>query len=192
MRLHEFTANPILTEQMLEEAFLDSVKQAIGNKIKDQINVVNNASTALQVIYKCITNADHLELVTFQLKKAIKTKLKAIANSTILKPIAALATKYFPQGRKIKDFITGLILVSVLNATMALADQAKDGAQSEAIDTIVDKLKDFAGLVADASTATGLFGVLDGLKIGNTLFFKLLTGINQKIENTAMAESIEL
>ena len=179
MRLYEIAPPETLTEDMLMEGLLDNIKQTIRDKVKDQIDVVRNTNEALQVIYKIMTDAKRLDTVTFELKRAIKSKLKQIAQVPALKKVHDLVSHYFPQGRAAKDFVVGIILVSVLNTGLVFKDELKD----QVVDAIVDKLKDLAGLVAGIGSASALFGVLHALKIGDQLFFKLLTQINKKIDS---------
>lgn len=179
MRLYQIAPPETLPEDMVMEGLLDNIRQTISNKVKDQIDIVKNTNDALQVLYKVMTNPQRLDTVTFELKRSIKARLKQIAQIPLLKKVHDLVAKHFPQGRTVKDFVVGIILVSVLNTGLVFKDELKD----QIVDTIVDKLKDLAGLVAGISSASALFSVLHALKIGDQLFFKVLTDINKKIES---------
>lgn len=177
MRLYEIApqmAGEILTEEMIREGFLDSIKKKVGAMIDDNVSVVRNMNTALVVIYRVIKNSEYLELVTYQLKKTIKDKLKLIQSDLLQKTIS----KIFPQGRGMKDFLISLCIVGVINTVIEGAISIKD----TVVDSIKDSLIQIPNLLGNLIDISGLTSILNALKISNSIFFELLSKIDKKLD----------
>jgi hypothetical protein len=178
MRYNEFSLTPASTleEALLDEAFLNDLAKTVGNKAMGQIAVVNNAATAAQVLYKVCSNAQYLETATFELKRAIKTKLKTMPDGKLK---SAIVSK-FPQGRGIKDFFAAMALISVINTVSLTKGMVQDQAVSNIIDSVVN-LDALIGQLLSAGVG-GLGMVFKALGVGNAVLFSVLTAINKKIE----------
>ncbi len=181
MRYSEFSNAPAATleEALLHEAFLNDLAKTVGNKAIGHIAVVNNAATTAQVLYKVCSNPQYLETATFELKRAIKAKLKNIPEGKLK---AAIVSR-FPQGRGIKDFFISLALISVIN-TVALG---KNMVQDQAINSVINNIVNLDALIGQLMSAGvgGLGVVFKALGVGNAVLFSVLTDINRKIEQTS-------
>lgn len=166
-----------LEDAILHETFITNLAKMVGVKVKEKVSVVTNAITAAQVLYKVMSDPHYTESATFLLKKAINTRLRSLGDSPFKQAIIAK----LPQGRTSKDFLKGLLIVSVLNTVLAV----KDTVQSQLIDTLKSKILDIDSLVMQllGSAAGGLSVVCQALGIGNTVIFQVLTDINTKIVN---------
>lgn len=176
MRYHEFSKTTI-EEALLQEAFLNDLAKMVGNKAKEQVTVVNNTMTAAQVLYKVCSNQRYLESMTFELKRAIKQRIKQLPDGKLKQAII----DKFPQGRGLKDFFAALVLVSVINTIAASRNMIKD----QVLDTIVNNVVNLDALIGHLlSAGSGALGaVLKGLGVGNTILFSVLTDINKKLVN---------
>lgn len=190
MRYYEIVGlnEAILTESMLREGLLDSISKTIGDQVNKKVTVVTNAATALQVIYKVVSNSQYLESMAFEIKRSIKRKLKIMADGTLKQAVSRM----FPDGRNLKDFIIGVCLVGVMNSLGKALSWAKDAAQGAAMDQVKDaasglvkKVLNLDGMISTATGATGLMGIFKALEIGNDVLFELLTAINRKLETVA-------
>lgn len=170
-----------LEETIINEAFLNDLARMVGNKAKEQVAVVNNTMTAAQVLYKVCSNQQYLESMTFELKRAIKQRLKALPDGRLKSAVVAK----FPQGRGMKDFFAALALVSVLNTVTASRNMIKD----QVLDTIVNNVVNLDALIGHLlSAGSGALGaVFKGLGVGNTILFSILTDLNKKIQGTPAA-----
>ena len=74
MRLYEIDKQ--ISEDMICEGLMDSIRQYVGDKVTNAVSVVNNTASAMIVIYKVASNPEYLDTITFLLKKAIKQKIK--------------------------------------------------------------------------------------------------------------------
>lgn len=164
-----------LTEQMLIEGFVDSLARAVGNKVQEQITVVNNTATAMVVLYKAVSNPQYLETITFLLKKQIKTNLKSFPDGTFKQAIVRM----FPQGRGLRDFLMALLLEATVKGVMKAGKLMK----AEALDQIKDQVLNLESLLGLASNGVGIFQVLKALGIANEVLFEMLTYLNNKIMN---------
>lgn len=166
-----------LEEAMINEAFLNDLAKMVGNKAKQQVTVVNNTMTAAQVLYRVCSNQSYLESMTFELKRAIKNKLKNLPDGRLRKAIISK----FPQGRGLKDFFTSLALVAVMNSVEAGKDLLKD----QAMNTIINNVVNIDALIGHMlSAGSGALGaVFKALGVGNTVLFSILTSINGKLES---------
>lgn len=178
MRYHEICPHDdlfeqILTEDMIREGFLDSIRQKVGQAIDKHTTNVNNMATALTVIYKVVSNSEYLETATFLLKKAVKDKVKQIQSDVLRKAIA----KIFPEGRNLKDFLVALCLIGVINSVIEGAIAIRDNVVESIRDSLI-KIPNLLGANLDVS---GLTSILNSLQIANNIFFELLTKINKKI-----------
>lgn len=162
-----------LTEEMLIEGFVDSLARAVGNKVQEQITVVNNTATAMVVLYKAVSNPQYLETITFLLKKQIKTNLKQFPDG----PFKQAIVKVFPQGRGLKDFLKALLLEATVKGVMKAGKLAK----AEALDQIKDQVLNLESLLGLAANGVGIFQVLKALGIANEVLFEMLTYLNTKI-----------
>ena len=189
MRLYEFANNDklyegMLTEEQLHEGFLENIKNAIGDKVDQQVKVVRNAMTAMQALYRMLSDKEHLETMTYLLKKTIKNKMRDLSDSLKLKPLMDLFEKYFPQGRGIKDFIIGLIVAAVLKVVEVAKDQALD----TMVTNLVTQLTSLPALINRAVDMAGLMGIFSTLKIADTLVFDLISKLNAKIQASNSAQ----
>lgn len=180
MRYSEFSKTPSATleEALLYEAFLNDLAKSVGNKAMGHVAVVNNAATAAQVLYKVCSNPQYLETATFELKRAIKGKLKMMPEGKLK---AAIISK-FPDGRSIKDFFSAMALISVIN-TVALG---KSLVQDQAINSVINNIVNLDALIGQmlSAGAAGLGVAFKALGVGNTVLFSILTDINKKIEQS--------
>lgn len=166
-------------DAILHEAFLANLAKMVGNKAKDQVTVVTNAVTAAQVLYKVLSNPQYTETATFLLKKAINTRIRSLTDGAFKQAII----NKFPEGRTAKDFLKGILLISVLNTVLA----AKASVQAQIIDSIKSKILNVDALVTQllGAGAVGLSAVFQALGVGNAVIFQVLTDINTKIVNAA-------
>lgn len=180
MRYSDFSKTPTVTleEELLQEAFLNDLAKSVGNKAMGHVAVVNNAATAAQVLYKVCSNPQYLETATFELKRAIKGKLKMMPEGKLK---AAIISK-FPDGRSIKDFFSAMALISVIN-TVALG---KSLVQDQAINSVINNIVNLDALIGQmlSAGAAGLGVAFKALGVGNTVLFSILTDINKKIEQS--------
>jgi len=172
----------MLTEAMLQEAFLDSIAQVLGNKLKAPVTHVANMAQALQVLYRTTSDPKHLETMTFLLKKRLAQLIKSLP--PILDKLKQLLVSMIPQGRGIGDFIKALLLVAVAKTgtaiSMTLQDEAKEAFFAQFLRTVA-QIPELVGSVLSTGVSA-LGNVLQALKIGNTVWFELLNEINSKIE----------
>ena len=182
MRYAEITNAQPLEEQILDEAFLNDLAKMIGNKAKERVTVVNNAMTAAQVLYKVCSNQAYLESMTFELKRAIKQRLKQLPEGRLKQAISSK----FPAGRGLRDFFAALALVSVLNMVSASRNMMKD----QILDTIINNVVNLDALIGHLlSAGSGALGaVFKALGVGNTVLFEILTDLNKKIQVMPAAE----
>lgn len=179
MRYHEFALQPalresLLTEAQIREGLLDSIKQKISNVIDQKVSVVTNMTTALKVIYDVVRSNEYLELVTFQLKKSIKEKIKMVQSEELKKVMARI----FPKGRGMKDFLISLCLMGLINSIIAGVTAIKDSV----VDSIKDSLIKIPNLLGNLIDVSGLTSILSALEIGNDIFFELLSKIQKKLK----------
>jgi hypothetical protein len=172
----------MLTEAMLQEAFIDSIAQVLGNKLKAPVTHVANMAQALQVLYRTASDPKHLETMTFLLKKRLAQLIKSLP--PILDKLKQLLVSMIPQGRGIGDFIKALLLVAVAKTgtaiSMTLQDEAKEAFFAQFLRTVA-QIPELVGSVLSTGVSA-LGNVLQALKIGNTVWFELLNEINSKIE----------
>lgn len=174
MRYHEFS-KVSLNEDIINEAFLDSLVKAVGNKAKEQISIVNNSATAAHVLYKVCSNQQYLTTMVFELKRSLKSSLKNMPDNKVKKVIISK----FPNGRTLKDFFVALSLVCVVNAI----NQTKAMVQDQAIESVVNNLLNIENLIGQMISVgfNGIGMVMKSLGIGNAILFSVLTDINKKI-----------
>jgi hypothetical protein len=200
MKLYEVTGFGNLSEDMLVEGFLDSVKKALGSKIDQAVTSVSNTATALQVFYKVGSNPEYLDTATFLLKKRIKNYLKSFGDGPVITKLKALMDRIFPNGRGMMDFIKCCVLVAALagvNAimnkvreAMNLADQAKNlvvEKSTEMITGLISKLTNLDSLVKSLTNASGIFSLIEGIGVANKLLFQTLDEVNKKINSVRIS-----
>lgn len=174
MRYQEFS-NITLEEAIVNEAFINDLAKMVGNKAKEQVSIVNNTMTAAQVLYKVCSNQAYLESMTFELKRAIKQRLRQLPDGALKNAIISK----FPKGRGLRDFFAALVLVTVLNSVAAAKGMIRD----QALDTIVNNIVNLDALIGHLlSAGAGAFGAMfKALGVGNTVLFSVLTDINKKL-----------
>ena len=190
----------MLTEAMLQEAFLDSIKQTLGNAVNVHVTNVTNATQALQVLYRVVSDPKYLDTMSFLLKKRLKDIIKSLpTNIRIAVKLKEFLNSMFPEGRTLGDFFKALLLVALGKSGLAIAMTIKNEAQEALLASIIEAIKQipqFAGSILSGG-AGAIGNVLQSLKIGNAIWFELLTYLNSKIEyantlgtnrNPAMAE----
>ena len=190
----------MLTEAMLQEAFLDSIKQTLGNAVNVHVTNVTNATQALQVLYRVVSDPKYLDTMAFLLKKRLKDIIKSLpTNIRIAVKLKEFLNSMFPEGRTLGDFFKALLLVALGKSGLAIAMTIKDEAQEALLASIIEAIKQipqFAGSILSGG-AGAIGNVLQSLRIGNAIWFELLTYLNSKIEyantlgtnrNPAMAE----
>lgn len=172
-----------LEEALLYEAFMANLVKMAGNKLNQQVSNVTNAVTAAQVLYKVMSNPTYTETATFLLKKAIKTRLKDLEDG----PLKQAVLSKFPPGRSAKDFLKGLVMISVLNAVT----MAKGTVQAQALETITNSVVNIDNIVTQilGASAGGIGTVFTSLGIANTILFQVLTDINAKIATIPAASA---
>jgi hypothetical protein len=190
--MEENSANPwlvkesagqvMLTEEMLREAFLDSVAKYLGDKVKEPVKNVTNMASSLQVLYHVVSDPKQLETVTFLLKKRLKLMIKS------LPPVAAKLKEFLlyalPTGRGLGDFFKTLLLVAVAKVGAVLVIQIKDIGHDAILDPIlqaITQIPNMAGAILSGGISVFL-NVLQTLQIGNAVWFSILNDINSKIE----------
>lgn len=186
MRLYEIDQQ--ISDEMLCEGLMDSIRQYVGDKVTSTVAVVNNTASAMLVIYKVASNPEYLETITFLLKKAIKQKMKALGTNPIIQKLMMGIRKVFPAGRGITDFIKALFLVSILNVLGMAAAKAKDWIKGQVEDGIkqflsvaVNKVISLDSIIGAMSNANGIFSLLTALGIANEVLFEILDYMNKKI-----------
>ncbi len=172
-----------LEEALLYEAFMANLVKMAGNKLNQQVSNVTNAVTAAQVLYKVMSNPTYTETATFLLKKAIKTRLKDLEDG----PLKQAVLSKFPPGRSAKDFLKGLVMISVLNAVT----MAKGTVQAQALETITNSVVNIDNIVTQilGASAGGIGTVFTSLGIANTILFQVLSDINAKIATIPAASA---
>ena len=167
----------ILTEEMLREAFLQSLQQKFGAAIQQPIKTVIDVKTALGVLYKVASNQQYLDTATFELKRALKRQVSQIKNLKLQQTI----NSKWPQGRTLGDFFKALILYAISKSASVATNLTTD----QAADFIINQVVNIEQLVGNVIATAGgsILSVLKGLKIADTLFFEILTYINNKIIN---------
>lgn len=188
MRLYEIDKQ--ISEDMICEGLMDSIRQYVGDKVTNAVSVVNNTASAMIVIYKVASNPEYLDTITFLLKKAIKQKMKALGSNPIIQKLMMAVRKVFPTGRGITDFIKAIFLVSILNVLGMAAAKAKDWIKSQVEDGIkqflsvaANKVVSLDAIVGAMTNANGIFGLLSALGIANEVLFEILDYMNKKIVN---------
>lgn len=193
MRYSEIINEQQLTEAELNEAFLNDLAQKLGGKLagkaNEHITNVTDFATGLKVIGKAVSNEKYLNVSTFEIKRAIKNKLKQLKSIPHFAELNNVITQHWPQGRTLKDFFKSLLFVCGLNSILAITSKITDGAGNvkAGLETFVDKLIDNYGNIETVvgsliSSGIGyLTNVLKVLGIANTVLFKTLAGINAKI-----------
>ena len=175
MRYSEISQPSALNEAVINEAFLNDLAKRLGDKAKEHVTVVNNTVTTAQVLYKVCSNPSYLESMTFELKRAIKARLKALPNGKLKNAI----TNKFPQGRGLKDFFAALALISVLNTVVASKGIINDQALNVVINNVVNLDAIIGHLLSAGAGALG--ATFKALGVGNTVLFSVLTAINKKL-----------
>jgi hypothetical protein len=189
MRLYEFAdTRTILTEEMLRESFLNSVKDFLGTQAGATVLAVRDAFGAAQVIYKVIRSHQVLVSVVHELKTEIAEGVTKLAKLPMMAKVgktfrkfAGFARKLLTGGYGVKDFLQSLGLIAMVNMLKKLS-----------ISLAVDQLKDLlveltvqASALAERIVSTldlmGFFALITALKIANDLLFETLNSINRKI-----------
>lgn len=195
MRIYETVGfQSYLTEEMILEGFLDSIKQSIGSKVDQAVTTVSNTVSALQVLYKIGTSPQFLDTATTMMKKQVRTMLKNLQSGEMVKKFVDLMTRLIPSGQNITDFLKMCLIAAATTFVKSVVDKfsslAKTGSEAantikdQAVDAIKTMLSQFAGIdgiVGNLTQASGIFAVLDNLGIANKLLFELLDYINKKI-----------
>jgi hypothetical protein len=172
-----------LEEALLYEAFMANLVKMAGDKLNQQVSNVSNAATAAQVLYKVMSKPEYTDTATFLLKKAIKTRLKNLDDG----PLKQAVLDKFPPGRSAKDFLKGLVMISVLNAVAV----AKGAVKAQVLDTISDSILNIDNIVTQilGASAGGIGTVFSTLGIANTILFQVLTDINAKIASAPVVSA---
>lgn len=195
MKIYETVGfQPYLTEEMILEGFLDSIKQSIGNKVDQAVTTVSNTVSALQVLYKIGTSPQFLDTTVTLMKKQIRATIKNLQSGEMVKKFTDLMTRLIPSGQNITDFLKLCLIAAATTFVKTLVEKfsslAKTGSEAavtvkdQAVDAIKTMLSQFSGLdgmVSGLTQASGIFTVLDNLGIANKLLFELLDTINKKI-----------
>lgn len=195
MKIYETVGfQPYLTEEMILEGFLDSIKQSIGNKVDQAVTTVSNTVSALQVLYKIGTSPQFLDTTVTLMKKQIRSTIKNLQSGEMVKKFTDLMTRLIPSGQSITDFLKLCLIASATTFVKTLVEKfsslAKTGSEAavtvkdQAVDAIKTMLSQFSGIdgiVSNLTQASGIFTVLDNLGIANKLLFELLDNINKKI-----------
>ena len=106
MKIYETVGfQPYLTEEMILEGFLDSIKQSIGNKVDQAVTTVSNTVSALQVLYKIGTSPQFLDTTVTLMKKQIRSTIKNLQSGEMVKKFTDLMTRLIPSGQSITDFL---------------------------------------------------------------------------------------
>ena len=186
----------ILQEQLnmaIVEGFLDSAKKLLGDKVNQTITSVNNATTAVQLLFKVATIPEWLETTCGLLRKYIRSILKSMPDSALKALIQDKYTKYSSTNH-LTSFFINIILLIVLKyfSKSFLMKRAQDDAQDAAKDSVnwkavqeflVGKISNIETWISGVGDATGIFTILKWLKIGNDLLFQTLTNIWTKIRS---------
>lgn len=204
MRYYEIVNEQRITleESALNEAFLNDLAKKLGGslagKAKEHITTVNDFATGLKVIGKAVSNEQYLTTSTFEIKRAIKNKLKTLRNIPKFKELNNLINQHWPQGRTTKDFFKSLLIVCGLNSVLAITNKMNNAASAGkgGLEVMVDKLIDnYANIdqIVGSLISSGigyLTNVLKVMGISNAVLFKTLEGINAKISSVRVGAGV--
>ena len=197
-----YYSKSILTEQIIYEGFLDSAKQYLGNQYTKTVNDIKGAitdvKTAAILIKDVVSDQAMMDSTVAQLGKQcrnvqktvvaliteIKTKIPAISPVVeklwnMLQP----SINSFMQTTGWKGFLAKLGLygfLSYLKDMLLKAATMTQTAISTATDVIVDKVKEFAGIITNV-TMPGFMGFFDHMATVKKYFLDILTYVKGKL-----------
>lgn len=192
----------LLTEQIIYEGFLDSAKQYLGaqfdKKVADIKGAISDLKSAAILIKDVVTDQNMLDSTVMQLGKQVRNMQKAITgqvdqiktSAPILAPIidkvwtgVQTFINMFMQTTGWKGFLSKLGLygfLGFLRDVLAKATKSTSEVLSFATDQIMEKLKEFAGLIPNA-TMKGFMGYFEQFATVKKYFLDVLTYIKGKL-----------
>jgi hypothetical protein len=175
----------MLTEAMLREAFLDSIKQTLGNAVNGHVKNVTSMAQALQVIYQTVSDPKRLVAMTFFLKKRLAQFIDALpAQFAKLKQVMKSMQ---PTGNGLGDFIKALLLVALARAGQALSmtinDETKDAVIGQIYQGVL-QITQWTGSIL-VSGIGALNNALQTLHIASAIWFELVNDINKNLIQTS-------
>lgn len=195
----------LLTEQLIYEGFLDSAKQYLGaqynKKISDIKGTIADVKTAAILIKDVVSDQSMLDSTVMQLGKQVRNMQKAVVGliGQIKGSVPALApvidkawgmvqnfVNSFMQTTGWKGFLSKLGLygfLSYLRDVLLKAKNLTSTALSATTDAIVDKLKEFSGLITNV-TMPGFMTFFDSLVTVKKYFLDILSYVKQKLSFT--------
>ena len=197
-----YYSKSILTEQIIYEGFLDSAKQYLGTQYTKTVNDIKGAITDVKaaaiLIKDIVSDQTMLDNTVAQLGKQcrnvqktvvaliteIKTKIPAISPIVdklwnMLQP----SINSFMQTTGWKGFLAKLGLygfLSYLKDVLLKAANIGQSALSTITDEIVDKVKQFAGIITNV-TMPGFMGFFDHMATVKKYFLDVLTYVKGKL-----------
>ena len=176
----------MLTEELLREAFLDSVVKFLGNKAREIPQQINNLASSLQLLYGVVSDPQRLRVTVMLLKRELQNNVigKLPVNIRAVVRFRDFLQRMVPQGATLKDFFTLLLVVAVGRTGLVIADSIKDIKNEALLDPIIDVIKEipqFANMIATQG-GNALGSALQALKIGNTLWFEILNKIKAGVD----------
>lgn len=197
-----YYSKDLLTEQMIYEGFLDSAKQYLGaqfnKKVSDIKGAIADVKSAAILIKDVVSDQSMLDNTVSQLGKQVRNIQKTVTglveqiktSAPALAPIIDKAwstvqtfVASFTQTTGWKGFLSKLGLygfLSYLRDILVKATTMSNTALSAATDLVLDKLKDFAGILANV-TMPGFMGFFDQLATVKKYFLDVLTYIKGKL-----------
>jgi hypothetical protein len=195
----------LLTEQMIYEGFLDSAKQYLGaqfnKKVADIKGAIADVKSAAILIKDVVSDQKMLDSTVSQLGKQVRNMQKAIAGlvDQIKTSVPALAPVIDAAWNTVQTFIGSFMqttgwkgflsklgiygFLGYLRDVLVKAANMSSTALSAATDVVLDKLKDFAGMIANV-TMPGFMGFFDGLASVKKYFLDILTYVKEKLSIT--------
>jgi hypothetical protein len=190
MRLYEFAKPIVLTERMLEENFLDSIKNFIKGQATSGINAVRDAVGAAEVMYKVIRDHKTLISVIHELKEEVIGTVAGIAKLPIISKVGTVFSRFAQYVRKlistgygVRDFLLSLGLITIVNMLKKTAVSDAVGAVKDYLLAFTVKMSQLAKMVVDTLEVAGFFAIISDLELADDLLFDTLNKINKKISS---------
>ena len=200
-----YYSKDLLTEQMIYEGFLDSAKQYLGSqfnkKVADIKGAIADVKSAAILIKDVVSDQAMLDSTVTQLGKQVRNMQKAVTglvdqiktSAPALAPIidktwAGVQTfiNAFTQTTGWKGFLSKLGLygfLSYLRDTLLKATNLSSTALSSATDAVLEKLKEFSGILANV-TMPGFMQFFEGFGTIKKYFLDVLTYVKEKLSFT--------
>lgn len=197
-----YYSKDLLIEQRIYEGFLDSAKQYLGAQFNKRVTDIKGAiadvKSAAILIKDVVSDQSMLDSTVMQLGKQVRNMQKAVAGlvaqiKTSAPPLAPIIDKAwngiqtfigsFMQTTGWKGFLSKLGLygfLGYLRDVLLGASKMTSTALSAATDAIVNKLKEFGGLIVNV-TMPGFMGFFEQFATVKKYFLDILTYIKGKL-----------